>query len=384
MNEQRMQFSIGVVTLIAGFSLAAIIIWFGEFQFVLEPRKIYYVTYKNAPGVEPRVPVRRAGIRIGEVRDVAYDEKESLVIVTLAIDGRYELRKGDEPTIVRGLLGDTSIDVNTSFAMQGRPDRPLIPPGSTIEGRSPIDPNETIEQATTLVPNTNDALVEVQKVSRAWTEVGDRTNRFLKENEKKMNAILDETRDSTERLASTLESINNILDPEGQENLKVTIKNIRTASEELKPLIESSRKTIDQINSTTSELDEVAKNLKTATKPMAERSESTLANLDESAKSLNAVLADLKEILHRFRTQDGTIQRLMTDPSLYQNLDSASILFVQNLGELEKVMKDLRVFADKIARHPGELGVQGVITKDSGLKNVEPGSLDGKHRIFRR
>lgn len=381
MNEQRMQFAIGIVTLIAGFALAAIIVWFGEFQFVLEPRKTYYVAFKNAPGIEVKVPVRRAGIRIGEVRDVEYDDERSLVIATIVLDPKFEIRQGDEPTLERGLLGDTYLDIETRFDMQGRPDRPVIPPGTALEGRSPIDPERMFEQATTLIPNSNEALLEVQKTSKAWTDVGERANKILAENEKKINIILEETRDSTERLANTLEAINNVLDPEGQENLKATISNVRKASDDLKPILESSRKTIEQINGTTEQLNDVAKNLKAATKPLAERSESVTKNLDESVRSLNFVLADMKDILHQFRSQDGTLQRLVRDPAIYQNLDDASVLLVNSLAEFDKVLKDLRVFADKIARHPGELGVQGVLTKDSGLKTVDP---DSRPRLFHK
>lgn len=384
MNEQRMQFAIGIVTLIAGFALAAIIIWFGEFQFLLEPRKVYTVLFKDAPGAEAKVPVRRAGIRIGEIRDVTYDDETSMVVAHIVIDASYDLRKGDEPTLTRGLLGDTYLDIITSPAWQGKPDRPIYPPGSTLEGRSPLDTNQALEEATSLVPTTGDALAEVQRTSRTWNEVGERTNRFLKENERKLNAILDETRDSTERLSTALEGINNILDPAGQENIRVTLQNIRESSDQLKPLIEASRKTIEQISDTTSKLDEIAQNLQTATKPVAERSESVTRNLDESAQSLNQILGDVKGLVRQFQTQDGTIQRLMKDPSLFQNLDDASVLMVHNLAELEGIMSDLKVFSDKIARHPGELGVQGVLTKDAGLKNVDPGSLPTKKGMFHR
>ena len=45
-----MQFAVGVVTLIAGFALATLIIWFGQFQFLLQGHTTYYFTFANAPG----------------------------------------------------------------------------------------------------------------------------------------------------------------------------------------------------------------------------------------------------------------------------------------------------------------------------------------------
>ena len=335
MNEQRMQFAIGIVTLIAGFALAAIIIWFGEFQFAFESTRTYYVLFKDAAGAEVGVPVRRAGIRIGEVRDVQYSDEYSLVVVTLSVESRYELRKGDEPTIQRSLFGDSFVDVKTPADLQGKPDRPLIANDATIEGKSPLDPTQTIEEATTLVPNTNKTMVDLQRASKTWNDVGERTNRLLRENERKLNQILEETLDSTERLSVTLESVNNMLDPKTQENFRVVMKNLRDRSDEMKPLMDQSTKAIEQIGNTTAKLDEVAGNLKTATKPIAERSESLVKNLDESAQSLNLLLADLRVMTDNFKKQDGTLQRLMKDPAIYQNLDDASVLLVTNLIELE-------------------------------------------------
>lgn len=380
MNEQRMQFAVGLVTLVAGFALAAIIIWFGEFQFVFQPRKTYFVTFTNALGAEPSMPVRRAGMRIGEVRKVEYSPEWSLVVLEISLEGNNDLREGDEPTLKQqSLLGDYYVDIDVRPDMRGKPDRPVIPAGSTLEGRPAVGIEDALGAAEQLVPNANDTLLDIQRASKQWTDVGDTVNRLMRNNEQQINTILEQTRDSTERLAKTLESINSILDPTSQENLRATVQNVRNASEDLSPVIEATKKTIEQISTTTGKLDEVATNLSTATKPLAERSASTLQNLDESVMSLNEVLGDLKVMVRQFRTQDGTLKRLATDPSLYQNLDDAAVLLVRNLSELERVMGDLKVFSDKIARHPGELGVQGVLTRDKGLKDVPPSMLDSHH-----
>lgn len=371
-----MQFAVGIVTLVAAFALAAIILWFGEFQFALAPRKVYYVTFTNAMGAEPTMPVRRAGIRIGEVRSVEFDADTSLVVLTLWLDGDNELRDGDEPSLKPGsLLGDYFVDIEVDKQMRGKPDRAIIPPGSTLEGKPTFGLDTALSDASDLVPNANETMLGIQRATREWSDVGGMTKRLLNTNEERINQILEETRSSTERLAKTLESINNILDEKTQENLKVTVQNIRDASTELQPVIEATRKSIEQITQTTGRLDEVATNLATATKPLAERGESTMKNLDESVGSLNVILADLREMVRKFRSGDGTIQKLVNDPSIYQNLDDASFLLVKNLAELEKVMANLKVFSDKIARHPGELGVQGVLTRDKGLKDVPPGML---------
>jgi hypothetical protein len=59
-------------------------------------------------------------------------------------------------------------------------------------------------------------------------------------------------------------------------------------------------------------------------------------------------------------------------------------MLTEAISELQPIMKDLSVFADKIARHPGELGVQGVITRDSGLKEVPPRADGSGRSLFHR
>ena len=385
MNERRMQFAIGLVTLIAFFALGAVIIWFGDIQVVLQPRKVYYLTFEYAPGAEPKIPVRRAGIRIGEVQKVEYDEPSSQVILTIIIEGDNQLRQGDEPAIVTEWpLGDSYVSIQTHPDVVGKTDRAVIPPESVLEGRSPMRMADAFKGAEDLIPSANQTLSRVQEFSTRWASVGDRVDHLLTTNEARLNTIIEQTQLSTERLAVTLESINRVLDPESQENLRVTIKNLRSASDELTPVLESSRHTIEQISGTTAKLDEVAVNLQDATKPFAERSADTFRNLEESTESLNLLLTDLQKITGQIRSQDGTIQRLLRDPALFENLDDASLLLVGNLDKLDKILVDLQVFADKVARHPGELGIQGVLTRDSGLKTVQPGTVVPARGLFRR
>lgn len=385
MNEQRMQFAIGVVALISVIALATILIWFSDFGRLLKERTEYYVVLDNALGAQPGIPVRRAGIRIGQVQKVEYDDKLSKVGLTIVLEGDNLLREGDEPTLkTEGFLGDTYLDISTRPAMRGKPDRPPISPGSTLIGRPLADFSEAFVEATRLAPSANETLQAMQDASNQWAGVGERVSRIMDQNERRINILMQDTTDAIDRLNSTLQNINNVLDPQTQDNLRDTISNVRDASDDLGPLIESSTKTIDQIATTTQKLDEVATNLQKVTKPLAERSETTIKNLDESVASLNALLADLSAIVRQFRTQDGTIQRLMSDPAIYQNLQDSSAMLADVMSELQPILADLAVFADKIARHPGELGVQGVIQRDSGLKELSPGQAEKNKGHFRR
>lgn len=382
MNERRMQFAIGLVTLMAFFALAAIIVWFGEFQFALTPRKTFYVLLQNAPGAEPKMPVRRAGIRVGEVTNVEYDDVHSVVALTIQLEGKNDLRVGDEPTLKRGLLGDSYLDIETRFDQRGKANRQPYPLETTLEGRSPIDTSATFQQATEIIPSATQTLAQLQAASENWSKVGETTNRMLQANDKQITAILQETRESMERLSNTLESFNKILDPATQENIRATAQNLRKNTDNLQPTVDQARKTMEQISTTVARLDEIGANLQQVTKPLAERTPKTMDNIDKASENLNLLLEDFRAVTADYRKKDGTMQRLVSDPALYQHVDEIAQMIIQNLGEFEKVMKDVRVFADKIARHPGSIGVQGAITKDNGLKEVDPSTVDPKRKPF--
>jgi phospholipid/cholesterol/gamma-HCH transport system substrate-binding protein len=376
-NRQGMQFAIGMVALMGLLALATMVVWFGELQSVFRIRRTYYITFTHAMGAEAKAPVRRAGMRIGEIDRVDYDEKHSVVVATVKLEGDNVLRDGDEPRLKTGslLTGDVYIDIETRPDMRGRPDRRPIPPGSVVEGRPPLDLGATAESAQTIIPNANQTMDELTKTSRQWTIVGERAQRIMDQNERELNILLQQSRESVERLNTTLQAFNDTLDKPTQANIRRTMQNLADSSNDLQPLIESSRRTVDQITGTTKKLDDVANNLQTATKPLAERSESTTKNLDITTRNLSQASEDLAVILRRFDQSEGTLKRLMNDPQLYQNLDEASVKLNRALTELEPVLKDLSVFTDKIARHPDELGIQGVLTRDKGTKNVPPSEL---------
>ena len=103
-----------------------------------------------------------------------------------------------------------------------------------------------------------------------------------------------------------------------------------------------------------------------------ERSASVMKNLDESTVKLNRTMTETQELLRGFSQGQGTFQRAINDPALYNNLNEAACMLVHILPRLDRMMKDLEVFADKVARHPESLGIGGAVRPSSGLKEVPP------------
>jgi phospholipid/cholesterol/gamma-HCH transport system substrate-binding protein len=63
--------------------------------------------FENIGGLKPRAPVKSAGVVVGRVADIAFDNKTYEAAVTLRIDKRYSFPKDSIASILTsGLLGE--------------------------------------------------------------------------------------------------------------------------------------------------------------------------------------------------------------------------------------------------------------------------------------
>ncbi len=58
----------------------------------------------------------------------------------------------------------------------------------------------------------------------------------------------------------------------------------------------------------------------------------------------------------------------MNNSELYDSLTAAVGNIEKLTRDLKPIVNDVRVFADKVARHPENLGVRGAIMGSSGIK----------------
>ncbi len=66
--------------------------------------------FDNIGGLKPQAPVKSAGVVVGRVGDIAFDDKTYQAQVTLNLDGRYKFPKDSSAKILTaGLLGEQYI-----------------------------------------------------------------------------------------------------------------------------------------------------------------------------------------------------------------------------------------------------------------------------------
>src|SRR5262245_37099039 len=432
MNDQTIRFRIGVFMLLALILLAVLVLMFGGLPNYFKRTTGYTIVFNNAPGIAPGTPVKRSGIRIGEVRSIKLDNATGKVNVGIQIDENYTLRKGDCPTIVQGLLGgDTSISFLPMENQKKQVDDEIVEPGATLTGYVQVDAAQLLQRTTDLMPQAQEALIEIRKAfarldkaspdlenifrdfreltkatreampelrktndeirelirlanktipdfkrtgdeiadaARKISKIGERIDVFLQSNEGKLAKALD-------RFEDALKKVSDVLNDENQKNVSVLLKNLRDGSDKLEAFTKDTQVFLKEgagamkaLNDTLIRTDALIINLDKAAKPLADRGPVVMKNIEESTIHLNRTLADVRELLQAVARSDGNMQKLLTDPALYNNLNDSAAMVSRILPRLDRVLRDVEIFADKIARHPESLGLGGVIRPSSGLK----------------
>lgn len=353
MTERQLQFRVGLLVVTAGIVCAGLVLRFGEMRWLWEKNYTIGVHFERAPGVERGTPVRKNGILIGSVRGVTFDEERGGVNVTVEIRERFPLRKDAEPMLTRSLLGDATLEFTPGKS------REMLRPGDRIEGAPSTDPLEIIGRMETKTTETLDSFTAT---SEEWRKVAGTINGLADTHRGNIDVMIEQAAESLHQFTVTMRSVNkSIADPQTQESFRHTMA-------ALPRMMNEAGETIKAVRSAVSKADAALTNLTETTAPLAERSGTIAVRLDNSMASLEALLRELAVFSRTINSENGSMSLLAKDPQLYRNLNEAAASLQLVMRNLEPAVKDLRVFLDKIARHPEKIGVGGALHPDSGLK----------------
>ena len=110
------------------------------------------------------------------------------------------------------------------------------------------------------------------------------------------------------------------------------------------------------------------RNLEGFTRPLGDRGEGLVAKVDESVGRLDELLQQFVNFSRALNESEGTLGQLVNNPELYQRLNAAACNIENLTRELRPIVRDARVFSDKIARDPSVLGVRGALKERAPIK----------------
>jgi len=353
MTENQLQFRVGLLVIAAFAATVTLIFRFGEMRWFLEPAYSLTIHFTEAPGVQPGTPVRKNGVGIGTVRKVLFDEEKGGVTVIIDVKERFPLRSDSRPLLVRTILGDASLEFSPGTS------RKAYVPGAKIEGIAAEDPLKMVAR---LEGTLTETLNSFAKTSNEWGLVAKSVNDLIDTRRGNLDLVVEQAAESLHQFTLVMRSTNKLLsDPKTEEALRVTL-------EAMPKIVMDTRRTILAINSAIVKVDQNLSNLQQMTKPLAERSETIAVKLEGSITNLEVLLAELSQFSKAINDNDGTLRLLATDPQLYRNMNESAATLQTLLKNLDPTIKDLRIFADKVARHPELIGVGGAFRGSSGVK----------------
>lgn len=363
MSNSQLRFRVGLFVIVALCAIGWLVFQFGKLHTLLDAGYVIAVHVPNAEGVHPGTAVKQHGIVVGRVKEIRFDEKRGGVLLVVNVDGEHRLRKGARAKLVTSLLGATAVDI-----VPGEGDE-FLPPNSLLKGTPAADPFEIVNRMEERVATT---LESFETTSREWADVGESMNTLLTDNQDQLHDVVEKSAIALEEFAKTMQTANNALgnadrllgDPELQAHIQATLETLPTLASETREAVAAMRKVVDSVETNLSNLEE-------ATAPIAEHSKTIVEKLDTTLTNLQSVSADLDEFSQTIREEEGTVQKLMTDPQLYNNLNNSAASLAALMRNLEPAIRDLRVFSDKVARHPELMGVGGALRGSSGVKEVE-------------
>lgn len=363
MNERSMQFRVGVMilaTILVGFILVAIFIGSNP---LLQSTYPIYIRFNEAPGVASGTPVRMAGIRIGQVRNVRLAEDDSGVIVTVDIESNRHVSSDQQCKVVApALMGDTSLEFVRIPNFHG--EKVEVKPGEILQGQTASDMTGSIAGLQRQAAQTLDTLTTA---GRDIDRLATRVDRLVETNEERITHMIGEADETMQLLQKALIASNDILgDPKLREQIKLTIA-------EMPVVLKETRGAVEQIGGTFASLQRNMQNIEGLTKPLGERGPGLVDEFDTSIRKLNLLSDNMLRFSQELNDPQGSLGALLHDKELYQHVNHVAKNLDELTRDLKPILYDARTFTDKIARHPELLGVRGAIKKDAGLKDTPGG-----------
>ncbi len=255
--------------------------------------KTFYAAYDNVEGLPKSAPITLNGLVIGKITGIKLSNTTGKLIVEMQIKSDFPISKSSVAMIYEsGLIAGKQIMIVPNF-----------------------NDKQSAESGATLQSGVKLGLTDLVGEKLAPLQV-------------KLETVLS----SADQLIS---GINNVLNKEGQENLKKSLAELSQTMSEFHKASTSVNDIIDQnktnINGVVTDFHKIASDFSKISDSLNK------ADLGKTAKNLQLTLQKVDHLLSDMDSGKGTMGKLMKDEALYSNLTKTS-------KELELLLQDVRLY----------------------------------------
>ncbi|MEZ6111245.1 MAG: hypothetical protein R3C99_09555 [Pirellulaceae bacterium] len=206
------------------------------------------------------------------------------------------------------------------------------------------------------------AFTSIQRAGDNVARTVDNLNGALGNNDEQIRRIVDKTEMALDNFNRTMNSLNEVVgDPELKDKLRRSLDDLPEVFNDARATLAKANETLERFQRVSDAAEANLTNLQGLTEPLGESGPRIVADLQSGAENLNVLLSQLADFSETLGNNDGTIGRLMRDDEFYRKL----VRVVDNVEDItvriQPIMDDVRVFTDKIARDPRQLGVKGAL-----------------------
>ena len=350
MTDRVMQCRVGVMVLATAIIAGILIVLGGDLPSLVQATYPLKISFADARGVAGGTPVRKNGILVGRVTSVMLDERGGVSVVA-EVDSYVPIYRDEVPRISSTILGDSEIQLV--------PPRQRLEKNEVLVGAISRDP---MEMFTTLEPKLGGALDSLAQASESVQKLSINMDRMFMGGDDRFEKLMRKTEAALDSFNTAMKNIDDVMgDPAAREDIKDTIS-------ALPEVVADLRKTVQGIGTTVDTADRNLRNLEGLTRPLGERGAAMVAQIDVTIGRLDTTLQQAAMFTKALNESQGTLGKLVRDPQVYNDLAQAAANVNKLTKELRPIVDDVRVFTDKIARHPEQLGVRGAIDRRPGLK----------------
>ncbi|MEM9825555.1 MAG: MlaD family protein [Planctomycetota bacterium] len=425
-----MKFGVGVLV-VSSIGVGIILVFlFGAFPSVLNRDYTVQVVFPSAQGIHKDSPVYRDGVQIGRVRGIRLID-EGGVLVTLALDSDKKLTHRYIPRIGAANLVTGDADLEFVRATQRELDQIFAETPDLIDrpyGEEFADYGTTSNSLLSMQDDISSTLRAIQDAGQSVASAGENINKLAVDateviggTDTKIDRVSDEAVKALEEFQGVIRDLRKIVgDPKlkanvdrSAEQLPALLGEATTALQKTQETFDSFKKVgdrfdrvgqqaetaIDEVNGGVADAriaiksfqkaaagvektvasadralgnaDRTFQNLAEVTQPFARNRDQVYAEVIRTIQGLQRTLGQAEQFARSLNNSDGTVKRLLDDDEIYYSIRRSIENIERGTAKLRPILDDVRIFSDKVARDPRQLGVRGAITKrpnGAGLK----------------
>lgn len=276
---------LGIIAFVWGFD-------FLKGSTLFKQEKTVFVVYEQVEGLVTGAKVSINGLSVGKITQIDFLPNTTKILVTMTIRDNLTFTKNSTALLYEtGLIGGKAISIIPDFSQP----KPVVS-GDTLIAKTKPGLTELVNQQ--IAPLQ-------QKITSTLTSVD-----------------------------SLFSGVSNVLNKDAQNNLKTTLDNLATTADNANRASLALANLLDKNNSTLSNsfsnIEKTSAHLSQITDSIRQVDlKKTITEYETIAKQLNTVLA-------RLENGEGTAGKLLTNDSLYQNLNDT----VEKLGQLINDLKE--------------------------------------------